>query len=142
MSVFYHRKRKNASQLPSRTIELQSPRYTVIPAKAGIQTKDVNLVSLDSRLRGNDDMRTFFSGESLISSWRKPYFPTETLSYLTFFFFGGASARKGMPNSRSNSRDSSSLSPLMVNVTLSPWLLEYLSGFNSGKTRNSMIPKL
>ena len=27
-------------------VELQSPRNAVIPAKAGIQTKDVNLVSL------------------------------------------------------------------------------------------------
>ena len=35
-------------------MELQSPLNSVIPAQAGIQTEDVNPVSLDSRLRGND----------------------------------------------------------------------------------------
>ena len=41
-------------KLVSGLVDVQSPRNPVIPVQAGIQSKDVDLVFLDSRLRRED----------------------------------------------------------------------------------------
>jgi len=46
--------RLSEKQIGKLTVRLQVCKNTVIPAKAGIQTKDVNSVFLTPRLRGDD----------------------------------------------------------------------------------------
>ena len=49
--VIVPKKHQNTIRQGIWAVELQSPRNPVIPVQAGIQSKDVNLVFLDSRLR-------------------------------------------------------------------------------------------
>jgi len=51
-------------------------------------------------------------------------------------------ARSGIPSFLNKTRASSSLFVLVTSVTFIPWGLEYLSGFNSGKTNCSVRPRL
>jgi len=55
---------------------------------------------------------------------------------------GSYAARIGMPSRRNSSRASSSFSALVTTVTFMPWVLVYLSGFNSGNTSCSVRPRL
>lgn len=51
-------------------------------------------------------------------------------------------SRKGIPNSRNNSRPSSSLSVVVTKAMFNPCERVNLSGFSSGNTRYSVKPRL
>jgi len=61
-------------QQPRTVLNLQSSQNTVIPAQAGIQTNDMNTVSLDPHLRGGDDFADRVAPSAMITKKEKPVY--------------------------------------------------------------------
>jgi len=82
-------RRKISESSPVGSVRRQVCENTVIPAQAGIQTKDVNLVSLDPRLRGGDGKTELVDGLGGLL-----HFPKEVLYCVTQLEFRPVSPDK------------------------------------------------
>lgn len=113
----------------------------------GIWSAALSVIETTSgRIRVRSKSRRFeavsASKLGLLRNW--VCFETGAVSMRSVQAAGASSVSRwnGNPNPRNNSRDSSSLFPLITIVMFIPWGRSSLSGFNSGNTYCSFRPRL